>query len=239
MIAVFALIGSFSGQYAWEYQPELIGSSTINPYLISSTFSTTITATSPSTNLKTTTNMPFFSNIVDYTVYFDYEELPSSTTTPSGTFRPKFFSTKLSATVNSDERNILNTEVPFKSGISIFLYVLIAGIFIFFLGLIIFFIFFCKECKILGPNYMNLNRTGSSFLLESRGTEVEVKNETLVNLPRDGRYTATNMNYPGPIGLDRKPSKYFRIVNFLKNKILSFKKVNYNFRAIWLKIGYC
>ena len=68
----------------------------------------------------------------------------------------------------------------------------------------------------LGSNYTDLNRTGNSFLLETKGdTEVEVKDETLINLPRDGRYTATNMNYPGPSSLsqEKKPSKYIKSIS--------------------------
>ena len=208
MVAVLTLIGAYGAQYAWEYQPELMESSTTDPYLISSTSTTTKT---PSSSLKTTTKMPFFLDEPDYTAYFEYEEISSSTTAPSETFKSEVFSTKFFATKIFTEPKFSNTEMPLNSGISIFLYVIIAGIFIFFVGLVLYCIFCCKECKMLGANYIDLNRTGNSFLLESRGnTELEVKDETLINLPRDGRYTATNMNYPGPSGLsqDEKPSKY-------------------------------
>ena len=55
------------------------------------------------------------------------------------------------------------------------------------------------------------------------------------NLFQSG-FFKTKPNYNDEV-IDRQIVE--EIVNFLKNKILSFKKVNYNFRAIWLKIGYC
>ena len=206
--AILALIRINSSQFAWDYQPELMESSTLDPFGIFSTVTTTI---SPSSNPETSTIFLNLPAVEDYTDFFEYEEIPSTTVLSSTTLNlivtPKIFVTKI-----IEKSTIVNIEGVQHSKMGIFLILIVVGIILFFVGSFFYCIFCCKECKMLGPNYENLNRTGNSFLLESAGkTEVEIKDETMVNLPRDGRYTATNLNYPGPSGISHKienPGEY-------------------------------
>ena len=206
-IILVCLIQPIGGQFDWNYQPDIIGSTTIKPM------------TKNVKPLMTPTKIPDTSEtIISTTIIIITTTKPGTTSVSANS--PSFSTNKI-VTAKVKANPFLLTEMPLKSGISVFLTTVIVLIISFMFGFLIYFVFFCKSCKIMGANPDFLNRTGETFLLGSVDkTEVEVKNENLVDLPHDGRYIATNLNYPGP----SNPENFTKSSNYIKNYVSKLEK---------------